>query len=111
MSLDAGLLRHRLQFQSLQSYLDTAGDTVEAWVTDFECWGSVEPLSAREFVASQAVQSQVTARVVVRYRNDVSPTQRIVFRGRFYNIAGMLPDKDSGLEYLTIPVSEGVNPG
>ena len=111
MALDAGTLRHRLQFQSLLRYIDTAGDTVEAWVTDFEVWGSVEPLSVREFLASQAVQSQVTARVVVRYRPGIVPTQRIVFRGKVYNIAGALPDKDSGLEYLTIPVSEGVNPG
>lgn len=111
MSLDAGTLRHRLQFQSLLRYLDTAGDTVESWVTDFECWGSVEPLSVREFVASQAVQSQVTARVVIRYRTGVVPTQRILFRGKVYNIAGALPDKVSGLEFLTIPVSEGVNLG
>lgn len=111
MSLAAGPLRHRLQFQSLLRYLDTAGDTVEQWVTDFECWGSVEPLSVREFVASQAVQSVVTARVVIRYRTGVVPTQRILFRSKVYNIAGALPDKVSGLEYLTIPISEGVNAG
>jgi SPP1 family predicted phage head-tail adaptor len=111
MSLAAGSLRHRLQFQSLQRYLDTHGDTVESWETDFECWGSVEPLSVREFLASQAMQSMATARVVVRYRTDVLPTQRIVFRSKAYNIAGALPDKVSGLEYLTIPVSEGVNAG
>lgn len=111
MSLDAGLLRHRLQFQSLLRHLDTAGDTVEEWITDFEVWGSVEPLSVREFLASQAMQSQVSARITVRYRPGIVPTQRIVFRGKVYNIAGALPDKDSGLEFLTLAVSEGVNRG
>jgi SPP1 family predicted phage head-tail adaptor len=111
MSLDAGLLRHRVTFQSLSRTLDSAGDTVEEWVDDFTVWASVEPLSAREFVASQAVQSQVTARITIRYRAGIVATQRILFRGKVYNIAGTLADKDSGLEYLTLPVSEGVNLG
>lgn len=109
--LDAGILRHRLEFQTLSVVLDTHGDQVEVWTTAFTVWGAVEPLSAREFIASQAAQSEVTARVVIRYRTGVLPTMRIPFRGKFYNIAGTLPDKDSGLEYLTIPVSEGVNEG
>ena len=49
--------------------------------------------------------------MVIRYRTGILPTMRILFRGKAYNIAGALPDKDSGLEYLTIPVSEGVNAG
>ena len=53
--LDAGTLRHRLEFQSLSTYLDTHGDTVEDWATQFTVWGAVEPLSAREFIAAQAV--------------------------------------------------------
>lgn len=111
MPLDAGLLRHRLVFQSLLRYIDTDGDTVEGWVTAFECWGAVEPLSAREFVSSQAVQSEVVARVTIRYREGVTATMRIVHRGQVFNIAGTLADKDSGLEYLTLPVSAGVNAG
>lgn len=36
---------------------------------------------------------------------------RITHRGKVYNIAGVLPDNMSGLEYITLPVSEGVNDG
>ena len=36
---------------------------------------------------------------------------RILHRGQVYNIAGLLPDRVSGLEYITIPVSAGVNDG
>lgn len=111
MNLPAGKLQHRLEFGAIDRFLDTAGDTAEEWTTAFECWGKVEPLSAREFVASQAGQSQVSARVTVRFRTDITATMRIRHRGTIYNIAGVLPDKDSGLEYLTLPVSAGVNEG
>jgi SPP1 family predicted phage head-tail adaptor len=111
MPLDAGLLRHRLTFQSLTRYLDTDGDTVEDWLTAFTVWGAVEPLSAREFVSSQAVQSEVVARMTIRYRADVDPKMRILHRGQVFAIAGVLPDKESGLEYLTLAVSQGVSPG
>ena len=48
---------------------------------------------------------------MIRYRSEIGPSWRIVHRETIYNIAGVLPDKDSGLEYLTIPVSAGVNDG
>lgn len=40
----------------------------------------------------------------MRYRADLLPTMRIMHGAIRYDIAGVLPDKDSGLEYVTIPV-------
>jgi hypothetical protein len=36
---------------------------------------------------------------------------RINHNGRYYNIHGVLPDKDSGRDYITMPVSEGTGDG
>lgn len=44
----------------------------------------------------------------MRYRDGLLPTMRILYRNKVYSIHGVLPDPDSGLEYLTLPVSEGV---
>ncbi len=74
-------------------------------------WAGIEPLSARDFIAAQAVQSEVTARIVIRYREGVTAAMRIKHAGRLYTIHGVLPDAKSGREYLTLPVSEGVNDG
>ena len=35
----------------------------------------------------------------------------ILHKDKIYNPAGWLPDQDSGLEYLTAPVSQGLNEG
>lgn len=111
-TLQAGKLRHRVSLQSwVKTQDENTGAIIEGWDAGVTIWASVEPLSAREFIQSSAGQSQITARIVIRYREGVDATMRIVHRGRFYNIQGVLADKDSGLEYLTLPVSEGVNAG
>lgn len=108
----AGRLRHRISLQRQQETRDPdTGAVIVAWVEVAKPWASVEPLSAREFIASQAAQSEITARITIRYRSDVTAKDRIVHRGKTYNIEGVLPDPVSGLEYLTLPVSQGVNNG
>jgi SPP1 family predicted phage head-tail adaptor len=108
----AGKLRHRIQIQAPgQSQDPVTGEMVSSWVDFAAVFASVEPLSAREFIAAQANQSEITARITLRYRSDLLPTMRILHRGKVYAIQGLLPDAKSGLEYLTIPVSEGAGDG
>jgi SPP1 family predicted phage head-tail adaptor len=105
----AGKLRHRVVIQvPAQTQDPQTGEIVNAWVDFATVWASVEPLSVREFIAAQAGQSEITARVVVRYLPGVLPTMRVLHRGAIYAIQGALPDAKSGLEYLTLPVSAGV---
>lgn len=111
MALAAGSLRHCVRIDHLVSSRDSDGVLQESWEPVATVWASIEPLSAREFVAASAVQSKVTARITIRHRDDIEPNMRVVHRGQTYNIEGVLPDKESGLEYLTLPVSTGVNEG
>jgi SPP1 family predicted phage head-tail adaptor len=110
-TLAAGRLRHRVRIQNLVSERDSEGVIQHEWVALATVWASVEPISGREFIQSGATQSEVTARITIRHRDDVVANMRIVHRGRVYNIKGVLSDKESGLEYLTLPVSEGVSDG
>lgn len=111
MSLDAGRLRHRVAIQErVQDQDSDTGDIVESWLTLATVWAAVEPLSGREFLAAAATQSLVTAKIIIRKRT-VDATMRVVHRGTIYNVAAVLADKDSGLEYLTLMCSEGPNVG
>jgi SPP1 family predicted phage head-tail adaptor len=108
----AGKLRHRVVIQSREQVQDPDTGAVEIGWTDFATvWASIEPLSAREFIQSSAVQSDITARVVIRYLAGVDATMRILHRDAIYNIRGVLSDKSSGLEYLTLPCASGVSDG
>lgn len=109
MALAAGKLRHRLLIQKPVTTQNTStGEMQITWTDVASVWGSMEPLSAREFIAANAEQSEVTGKAVIRYRDDVNATMRIVYRGKTHNIMGVLADNLSGLEYLTLPLSEGV---
>ena len=108
----AGKLRHRVTLQAPGLTQDpVSGEMVPGWTDFASVWASIEPLSARDFIAAQAGQSKITARIVVRYREGILPTMRILHRDKVYAIQAPLPDAHSGLEYLTLPVSEGVSDG
>lgn len=113
MSLKAGTLRHRIQIQERVTSQDPAtGEQVLSWSTRWDkVPAAINPLSVREFIAAQKEGSEVSAKIVIRYRSGVNASMRILHGGRVYNIAGSLADADSGLEYLTLPVTEGVNEG
>ena len=111
--IEAGKLRHRVDFERRADVQDpTTGEVTPAWATVVSgVPAAIEDVSVREFIAGQALQSQVTTRIVIRYRSGLDASMRIKHGSRIYNPQGFLADKDSGREYLTIPCSEGVNEG
>ncbi len=112
MPIYPGKLNQRITIEQRTTTQDPdTGEVVESWVTLASVWASFDPLSVREFIQSSATQSEVSARFTIRHRDDVDATMRITHRGKVWNIAGVLPDNETGLEWLTLPVSEGVNDG
>jgi len=110
--MKAGKLRHRVTIQSPGiTQNPVTGEMVNGWAEVATVWASVEPLSVREFMASAATQSEISARITIRYREGIAANMRILHRSQAYNIEGVLADPNSGLEYLTLPVSAGVNDG
>ena len=119
MSIAAGRLRHRVRIEANVRQLDSNGDVIQdqntgevfrVWTLLGEAWAAIEPFSGREFIQSQAVQSKVDTRIIIRRQNfTVNAAHRIVHGVITYNIEGVLWDKDSGLEYMTLPCSQGVN--
>ena len=111
--MDAGRLRHRVDFQRRVNAQDpTTGEVVPQWVNIFTSVpAAIEPLSGKEFIAANAVQSEITTRITVRYRAGVNATQRIKHGTKIYNVYGSLPDRDSGLTWLTIPCGVGTDLG
>ncbi|HBR1869575.1 TPA: phage head closure protein [Klebsiella pneumoniae] len=110
--MHAGKLRHRIVLQApVKTQNPDTGAVINSWQDVATLWAEVSALSAREFIAAQASQGEMTTRITIRYRPDVTRKHRILFRGSVYNIEGVLPDAVSGLEYLTLPCSQGVNDG
>jgi SPP1 family predicted phage head-tail adaptor len=111
MALAAGKLRHRVWLESQQPVTNSFGETEIQWVPFAQTWAAIEPLSAREYLQAEAMQSNVSARITLRWRPALKASMRIVHNGTVYNPAGILADPVSGQEYVTIPCSTGVNEG
>jgi SPP1 family predicted phage head-tail adaptor len=110
MSLAAGRLRHRVTLESLTRTQDAdTGAVIESWVSMGTVWAGIEPLSVRDFLSADSRQSQIVARIVMRPVTGMDETWRVVHGDKVYQIAGILPDQDSGTEYVTLAVSQGPN--
>lgn len=115
-----GRMNHFVRLEQLVDQVDSNGDVIQdentgqitsEWELVEEIWAAVEPLSANEFIQSAATQAQVDTRITIWFRTDIRPSWRIVEGGTIYNIRGILPDKNTGREYLTLPCFSGVSDG
>jgi len=113
MTMKAGRLRHRVEIQyPVGESFDGRGlRLAPGWRSLATVWAAIEPLSARDAIVAEQTASKVIARITIRRRSDVDATMRIVHGTTLYSITGILPDKDSGLEYMTLPVSASINRG
>lgn len=115
----AGQYRHLGDIQDWVEVRDPdTGGFTEAWVTVFEnVRARIAPASGREFLAAAAIQSEIIARIVIRQRPGLNAKQRFLHKGPggvilgVYNVHAWLPDPESGLDYVSAPVSIGVNEG
>ena len=109
----AGQYRHRVDIQDWTEVRDEdTGGFTEDWVTVFEnVPARIAPASGREFLAAQAIQSEIVARIVIRARPGLKAKQRFLHKGDIYNVHAWLPDQESGRDYVSAPCSRGVNEG
>lgn len=119
MALDAGKLRHVVDIEVRQDTQDaTTGGITSTWAPLFEdVRAAIEPLSVREALAAAKEDSEVSARIVIRFRPGLDAAQRIVHGTKccaayltepeYWNPQGFLRDMETGLEYVTIPCSVG----
>lgn len=124
MPIAAGDLRHRVRIERRQPQTDSNGDPVQdpitgeipyVWETVATRWARVRALSGREFVQSQAAQSKVTTHITIRDDVGITLHDRAVHVRNgspiVYDIHAVMPDPDSGLEYVTLLTSRGANKG
>lgn len=103
----AGELRHRITLQIKSMSND--GFNVETW-KDYKpsVAAKVSFLSGNAVISSNAEHSKVVARIKVRFDAKITAKMRVIFRDKPYEIAAILPDDESGLQWLTLLVESGM---
>ena len=78
----------------------TYNNPIENWQPLVTVWAAVEPLSGRELYAAQQVMEQVSHRIRIRYRPDITLTGKL--RGklgiRLLNIHTVIDKEEAHIE-------------
>lgn len=82
MGQNAGELRHRVIIQHyVAGGRDEDGFEIEgSWQEYKQLWAKVTPLSAKDLISAQADQSEVVARMKIRYREDINTTMQVIWK-------------------------------
>ncbi len=98
--MEAGKLRHRIVIQQATEAQDGYGEPGLSWSTWATVYARVEPLSGREYFNSPADQTlaEVTHRITIRYRDGITPTLRVVWKGQVFDIEAVIEVESRGRE-------------
>lgn len=108
--MQAGKLNKRVKISQLVTGsppVDSVGQPNTSWEELNTVWAAVEPLSGREFWAQQQVQSEITTRIRVRYRSDITVGMKAEYNSKTYVIKYVIDYQEEHKE-LWLMCSEGV---
>lgn len=113
--LAAGRLNTLISIERQDVTRGPGNEKIVSWVTHInETWAEIKPMSAALLFAAQAAQSKARVLVTIRYRQGIDRTMRVrrLRDGAVFAIEGdPQPDDRSGMEWLTLSCSSGINDG
>lgn len=74
---------------TLQTKVETQSDTgfvTVTWAHYLTIWANVKPVRGREYLEADKVNAETMHWFLIRYRRGLSPTMRIIYENRNYDI-------------------------
>jgi len=97
--MNPGKLRHRVTIQEFVEQMDEYGTPLGgAWQDVATVWAAVEPIQGREYILLQNTQSELTARVRIRYCPGITPAMRVVYGDRIFDIQSVIDPEERHIE-------------
>lgn len=111
--MQSGKYRHRVILLRRVDNQQPGGQVEFTYEPIAEVWARVAPLSGRELIAAQQVQSEVTTRINIRWRDDIpiNETSRVHHITKnsesppwydAYDVNTALPDEKTGRRELVM---------
>ena len=100
-----GTLTDRVQLRRREMVDEPGGGHTTLYVPVSSLWARVRSLSGREGVSADGRALTVSHAVVLRFRTDVSPGDRLVYRGRNLDVVSA-SDLNGRRAYLSCTCSE-----
>ena len=94
----SGRLRHLMWLKEPTHTSDGMGANTTTWGTVEVFWGSVEPLRGREWIASGLENSEVSGKIVRRYKSGITPDMIVAFGSRTFQIVSVINVDERNIE-------------
>lgn len=103
-----GELRDLVTFLTPVTVADGQGGQTTTWSEGDQVWAAVVPLSGREALSAGALQSSLSTRITVRYREGVTAQMRVRRErdGQLYELTGPPRDVDARRRWLELDAVE-----
>lgn len=104
--VDVGKLNRRITFLRMETEEDEMEQSKSEWKEYCTVWATVKPYKSSEYNFMEKLKPEVTHRMYIRFRKDISADMRILFRGHTYAISGPPLDMDDQHRMLEIQCEE-----
>ncbi|MEO6147020.1 MAG: phage head closure protein [Sulfuriferula sp.] len=111
-----GDFRRLVTLQSRSTSLDTFGSQVNTWNDLAQLWADMSPLQGNALLAAQAVHTEVTSQITVRYNSilftdpKAVAAMRLSYAGRLFDILAMI-NVDERNHIVVLYCKEGMSDG
>lgn len=109
-------LRYIVSIQQRSTSINAYGENDSNTWNNFAVgvYASIEPFSAKEYLAANATHGEKLVRIVIRYLYGVNNTMRIMWQSdsgtRYFDITGVISDNEKN-RMMTLLCVEGLNDG
>ena len=103
----ASRIRHRMTLQQEAQTPDGAGGYARSWQNVDDVWGEIIAWKGKEVPFGMQLQSRITHRILLRYRDGVTAAMRLLFGTRLFNIHYVFAT-NANKETLQLLVEEGI---
>lgn len=100
-------MNQRVTLQRRATGVDALGQPASTWEDIATVWAQAEPLRGREFFAAGQTQQEAQVRFRIRWRADVVPAMRVLWRGEPHEIGAAI-NVDGARAVLELMASAGV---
>lgn len=96
--MNAGTLKHRLTILIPYQLYNWGGGGTISWITYATVWGEIIPLRGKERFDDDKIKADISHVIKIRYKKGITPSMRITFNDRIFDIKNILNKKEEDRE-------------
>jgi SPP1 family predicted phage head-tail adaptor len=106
--MDGSQLNKRIELQHNLPTANSIGEFVDTYTTYATVWSAIKPLVGNQRYSAKQLNSEISGKVIIRYRSDLVATDRLVYGSRYLSIISIVNPNEAN-QFLEIEYSEGLD--